>query len=436
MSTLPKDWQLTPLGNILKQVTNPVKLEIDKKYTFAGVKWYGEGIFERESLLGSEVAASKAYKVSPKALIYNRLFAWKESFALTPDHTGELFVSNEFPQFEIKLEKCIPEFVLLACLSRPFIQMVNRLSSGSAAVSRNRLKESEFLDLSIPLPPLSIQERIVERWRVAVAQTKALEAQATLSETQVQTEFLTGLGLQAPQTQVRKRAFATYWSNTGRWGVSGIGVQIFGIQFEKSKYPLTRIEDLATDMRYGTSDKASISGKGFPVIRMSNLKDGLLDLTDLKYIDIPRSDAERYKVRYGDILINRTNSKELVGKTAVFRESKEYIYASYLIAFGVDQSRALPDYVSMCLNSPLGRQQIDAVSRQIIGQANINSEEIRELRIPLPPLSIQHELVEGVNAAYQAAAQMRRQATEMLKQARISLEEAILGRDQSILEEE
>ena len=76
----------------------------------------------------------------------------------------------------------------------------------------------------------------------------------------------------------------------------------------------------------------------------------------------------------GDILINRTNSKELVGKCGVFQAEGEYVFASYLIRVRVDNSRVLPEYLAYAINSPLGRQQVDALSRQIIGQANINSQ--------------------------------------------------------------
>jgi len=75
------------------------------------------------------------------------------------------------------------------------------------------------------------------------------------------------------------------------------------------------------------------------------------------------------------------------------QSSGAYVFASYLIRIRIRTDLALPEFVSLVLNSPIGREQINAVSRQIIGQANINSQELRELRIPLPSLTEQAEIV-------------------------------------------
>ena len=108
---------------------------------------------------------------------------------------------------------------------------------------------------------------------------------------------------------------------------------------------------------------------------------------------------ERIKLASEDILFNRTNSKELVGKCAVFRESGDWVFASYLIRIRTDQSRLLPQFASDFLASGIGRLQIDCFSRQIIGMTNINAEEIRQLRLPLPPISEQEKLVATMDTA-------------------------------------
>jgi type I restriction enzyme, S subunit len=160
---------------------------------------------------------------------------------------------------------------------------------------------------------------------------------------------------------------------------------------------------------------------------MNNLVDGQLVLDDLKHIDLPPREREGLLLRAGDILINRTNSKELVGKCAVFHESWDYVFASYLIRMRVDASRADPDYVVWVLNSPICRQQIDSLSRQIIGQANINTEEIRGLEIPVPPLDMQHRVVAQVRSGLAEIAAMRADARAQAERARADIERFILG---------
>lgn len=106
------------------------------------------------------------------------------------------------------------------------------------------------------------------------------------------------------------------------------------------------------------------------MIRMNNLQRDGWDLTNLKYIELSEEAAELYRVNPGDILFNRTNSKELVGKCEVFHEPGDWVFASYLIRVVLDQSKAIPEFVSTFLNTQAGRIQIDRVSRQIIGMSN------------------------------------------------------------------
>ncbi len=132
---------------------------------------------------------------------------------------------------------------------------------------------------------------------------------------------------------------------------------------------------------------------------MSNLQDDGWDLTDLKYIMLSESERENYRLEKGDILFNRTNSKELVGKCEVFREDGHWVFASYLVRVRVDSNATEPQFVSDFLNTQAGRIQIDRVSRQIIGMTNVNAQEIRDFVIPLPPLNIQRRLVSEMESA-------------------------------------
>ncbi|MFB9545398.1 restriction endonuclease subunit S [Micromonospora sagamiensis] len=115
----------------------------------------------REERKGSAVKG-KCYALKPGLLVYNRLFAWKQSFAVVTDDYDGVVVSNEFPQFEVDTAQATPEFLALYCSSPVFAAKALSLSSGSAAVSRNRLKEADFLRLEVACPPLKVQERILE----------------------------------------------------------------------------------------------------------------------------------------------------------------------------------------------------------------------------------------------------------------------------------
>jgi len=152
-----------------------------------------------------------------------------------------------------------------------------------------------------------------------------------------------------------------------------------------------------------------------------------VDMTDLKHIELPPKTVESLALKDGDMLIIRTSgSRDLVGTCAVFHGSDQAVFASYLIRLRFDAACANPDYVCWFLNSALGRQQVDSISRQIM-QNNINSEEIRTLRVPLPPLEVQRKLVERVNVARAEMARERAAATQLRQTIAAEVESLILG---------
>jgi type I restriction enzyme M protein len=161
---LPLGWTLVRVREVVQQIQNRVKVEPAKEYRMAGVKWYGEGVFHRETVQGASMSATSVSPLVVDALIYNRLFAWKASFAVVPKELNGCCVSNEFPQFKVESRRVLPVYLYLFFTLDSTLRSVNVASVGSSAVSRNRFKEDEFLSFELPLPPLAVQKAIVERW--------------------------------------------------------------------------------------------------------------------------------------------------------------------------------------------------------------------------------------------------------------------------------
>jgi type I restriction enzyme S subunit len=160
-----------------------------------------------------------------------------------------------------------------------------------------------------------------------------------------------------------------------------------------------RLGDIAADVSYGTSQKAHVEAKGIPVLRMGNItSDGSLLLSDLKYVSPRIKDLPRLFLQSGDIVFNRTNSYELVGKSGVFRKDQPFTLASYLIRVRLFE-KLNPEYVAYFINSAVCRAKfIEPDIIQQNGQANFNGSKLRTIPIPLPPLPEQDAIVEQVQA--------------------------------------
>lgn len=425
--SLPKGWERVRVGTLVRQVTTRVKVDPDKEYKMAGVRWYGEGVFHRETVNGDAMSASQVTPLVAGALIYNRLFAWKVSFAVVPPELADCYVSNEFPQFIPDAARIIPEYLYLFCTRETTIHAVNAASTGSSAVSRNRFKEEEFLSFEISLPPLAEQNAIVACWRKAQDEIAAARERVEKRKAAIDVRFFADLGLRSPEQGSMPKAFAVWWQDFLRWGVGFNYLYQSSADLTRGKYPVFDLGSLLELVQYGTSEKANTNNDGVAVIRMNNILDGELDLGNLKHLRLPKNEMVKLLLKDGDILFNRTNSKELVGKCAVFHAQGEYVFASYLIRIRADSSKANPDFLAYAVNSPIGRQQINALSRQIIGQANVNSVELRSLQIPLPTLSVQKQMMERVAEGREKIAREREAANRIAREINAEVEALILG---------
>ena len=154
-----------------------------------------------------------------------------------------------------------------------------------------------------------------------------------------------------------------------------------------------KIRDIVKDVRYGSSRPAVVGGK-YPYLRMNNITyDGKLDLTDIKYIDVPESELDKCAVRKGDVLFNRTNSRELVGKTCVYTNNEIMVLAGFIIRIRVNEL-VLPEFLSSFLNTDFSKQKLFNMCKTAIGQANINAQELQNIGIYLPPIKLQQEFVQ------------------------------------------
>lgn len=168
--------------------------------------------------------------------------------------------------------------------------------------------------------------------------------------------------------------------------------------------PVIPLGEVLTKSQYGTSAKASATGEGVPILRMGNIQGGHLDFSDLKHIELSKNDLDKYRLNHGDILINRTNSLELVGKAAMFEAREgDWVFASYLVRLVVDESKALPEFISAAINSRIGRSYVYRTARRAIGMVNINAKEIAKMPLPIPSIKEQERIVTRLKDAREAA---------------------------------
>lgn len=250
-------------------------------------------------------------------------------------------------------------------LAQSYIE-VSTLATGVPHINLGILKA-----FPIPLPPLGEQKKLVNIFDKADAIRRKRREAIALTEQLLRSTFL--------------EMFGDPVTNPKRW-------------------PQVPMAEILTETQYGTSAKANTERLGLPVLRMNNLTySGGLDLRDIKWCEIAPQDIPAYTVNPGDILFNRTNSPELVGKTAVWTRDEKFAFAGYLIRLRFIKGKALPHYISGFLNSEYGKRTLFTMQKTSNNMSNISATDIRRIQIPLPGIEQQRKYTDFVEALLRGA---------------------------------
>ena len=148
--------------------------------------------------------------------------------------------------------------------------------------------------------------------------------------------------------------------------------------------------------QYGTSKKATSIITGFPILRMNNITySGEMDYRDLKYIELSDNEKEKFLLKKGELLFNRTNSKELVGKTGLFELDTPMVFAGYLIKMR-PSNLIHSKFLLFFMNSEFMKKLLYNKAKNIVGMANINAKELEDFSIILPPIELQNKFAERI----------------------------------------
>ena len=171
---------------------------------------------------------------------------------------------------------------------------------------------------------------------------------------------------------------------------------------------------LGESFDYGSSQKSVDDSAAVPILRMGNIQGGRVVMNNLKYLKDVQGELPYLVLREGDLLFNRTNSYELVGKTGLFEGClREVTFASYLIRIRLMHALVNPEYINAYMNTRDCREnEIEPDLTQQTGQANYNGTKLKSIRVPLPPLPEQSRIVTRVTALRRLCADLRQRLAE------------------------
>ncbi len=375
--------QMVPLGELLIPISRPESTILEKQYSILGAHWYAHGLYIKDVKLGSEIQADRVYRVEEGDFVYNRLFAWKGSFALALKADHGCYVSNEFPCFRVKENKIDGQYLWKYFSRSSAWNEALGLSSGGTPTSRNRLKEEKLLKMEIPLPPLEDQRRIVARIEELAARIE--EARGLRRESAEDKKVL----LSSAITQVLR-----------------------SIRNECEEVTVESIAHSVTDGDHQPPPKAD---SGIPFIFINHIVAGDIDFSGCKWVppEYFASLPTNRVPKRGDVLYTAVGS---YGVPCLVNIDEPFCFQRHIAIIKPDQSRIIPAYLTWALSSS---DVFDQATKVATGSAQLTVplRGIRNLKFALPSLNEQQRVVaylDNLKSKVDSLKQLQSEATAEL----------------------
>ncbi|MFQ2116623.1 restriction endonuclease subunit S [Aeromonas veronii] len=354
---LPEGWQMVKFGDIAKHISKRVEPSETDLEIYVGLEHLDpDSLKIKHHGVPSDVEGQKLL-VKKGQIIFGKRRAYQRKVAVAD---WDCICSAHAMVLEANPKNVIPEFLPFFMQSDVFMNRAVAISEGSLSptIKWKVLAEQKFL-----FPNIEQQPRLLKLLKRA---ERALRSSESIVKQLLETKTATAYSIMLE----------------GNWYRELFGQDRAVIP---EGWKLLTVGDVLNDTQYGLSDSLEDHGR-YPVLRMMNITNGYVDPNDLKYLDWPKEEASRYILNNGDIVFNRTNSMEWVGRTGIFELDGDYLFASYLIRLVTNEKKLTPYYLTQYLNLPLIQYRLKAYATPGVSQANINPGSLKSLPILVPPL--------------------------------------------------
>jgi type I restriction enzyme S subunit len=352
---IPAGWEKVRFDEILDRIERKVELNDSGEYARVGVRWYGNGAFVRDRVVGADVARKQQWIVRAGDVVYNKLFAWKGSFAIADKAVDGHIVSDKFPTYTLDTERVEPRYLGHYFRTHQLAFQAERLSKGAAAISKLTLNPPQFWDLTVPLPPPTEQERLVAV--LDAAEEKVTEAARLRVEAELETAALV---------------------------TAAIGEALL-------EFPATgTVADVLTGKpRNGWSAPCDNAEGGTAVLALGAVTGFVYRPGEYKRTSEATEPGAHYWLEPGDLLVTRSNTARLLGHAAIYSgDPFPCIYPDLMMRLKVDSTKADTRFLYYWLRTPAIRSRIEhAGSGTSSTMQKITQQDVMGLPFPLglPP---------------------------------------------------
>ena len=389
-------FKLVPIGLFLKKSRNRITVENGKSYQRVTVKINNGGVYLRDIEVGENIGTKSQYEIKPGQFIMSKIDARNGAFGLVPESLDGAIVTNDFPVFDVDNTKIIPEFLVLITTTKEFIHFAQSCSSGTT--NRQRIDIESFLNVKIPLPSISEQNRIVEAYNEKIKLAEELEHKASGTEESILLFFSNELGIEKGKRKRKNFGLQTIsFKEINRWDLSYLfKEQRFSMG--NVNFPIVPLKNVVTFFEGGKTPSTSRKDFWGGEINWTSAKDMkslFLDSVQDKITEKAIKEA-KLKVYPKGTMLGVFRSGILRHSFPVTLTQMETTINQDLKAIGINEKVILKEYLLFYLKT-FQKMILERAQKFGVTVESINTDEFMEIPLVLPPIQEQKNIVDSIN---------------------------------------
>jgi hypothetical protein len=427
-SFVQTDWRwpdeaIKPLSVVLSRKT----VEVDRASPHAGELRLVTVHFDGEMELRDANAGSKfkgrLFHADPGDVIYSKIDVRNGAIGIVPDDFGRVCVSSEYPVYTVDQNLAEAEYVKLVFRTAAFRRKINSMISGASG--RKRVQPADLVEVQVPLPPLAIQRKIVAAWDAARKDAAATAEKIARLERDIETQFLNAIGIRVEPPRPVQGPLVMQWSEFERWDLFYYRHDFLSLEKCLDSIKTTTV---GQGLRFASRgwQRSDFPQGTFRYVEISNVTkaDGIIDA---RLVAVNAAPSRATTVIHAGELIISTTRPYLGAFAIVPREYDGCVCSSgFALCTGTRRDDLLLPFVLEFLKSAAGLRQME---RRMTGglYPAITQDELEKVRIPVPRISMQCEIVERIAARRAEIAKLKADAKARAEAAKTDVEAMILG---------
>ena len=392
-----KAYPMMRIGEFLKRNKTAVSIEDDKTYKRPTIKVRNGGILLRDEEKGCNIGTKYQFLISKGQFLLSKIDARNGAFGVVPDELDGGIITGNFWTFDVNYNIVNPYYLTLLTTTQAFVSFCEHASNGTT--NRHYLQEHLFLNIKVPVPSLEEQDKLVKEYNKHMSAANVLLEKARFEESNLHRYILTQLGVKLPKETISQKkgnscllSFVNY-KDVDRWDMWGKEYYINNL-LNKSIYPITKLglwDFTVRSWRKNTDN--------FRYIEMSDI-DPIFGITNDTHLSTNKAPSRATQiVKTGDLIIGTT--RPYLKRFAIVPEKYDQCICSSAFQVIKPSRKYNIEFVYYFLQTKLAIIQFETYMTGALYPA-INTSDLRQIKVPLPPLPIQNSIVRYANKKRQA----------------------------------